>query len=166
MSTFSNQIFASPGIPYSILTNNINSVGQVVASRIAPLSIPNLTSTVCQFDSVGSDPFITYNAGTFTVLKQGQYRIEATIVYDLNVTGVREVYIVANDDVDNWLSWNVAQNLGLLSQVSASTSRTLNLNANDTFRVFTRHSAGGSLNILGSGAGLLFYTQLVVTRNT
>lgn len=119
---------------------------------------PNETGEVTNYG-------ITVSAGVFTVPKAGWYKVNVGLVWNsTNATGVREVYLFRGSS---------AGTAAMVGYGTASSStrpvsvihREIYLQANATFRIICKHTAGVSTDLIGATGGLYSYINVRYMRS-
>ena len=108
-------------------------------------SIPDTTLTALtwgaeDFDTDAYHSTIT-NTSRFTAAVAGKYAVNATVQWDSNTSGARELYVVVNGATGNKIAGSVLPAAaGLVQNVVA----TLDLAANDYVEFYVRQTSGGA----------------------
>jgi hypothetical protein len=132
----------------------------VGANKANPIWVGYLTSNVSisndsqttvttwtQDTTADGTGFFSYSAGTLTVLKTGIYRITGQGRYDGDADGYRRIYLFKNGSS---VVSSSSQPGGSAIVTVALACPPVALTSGDTLTLQVRHTAGASLNLLGS----------------
>jgi hypothetical protein len=100
-----------------------------------------------------TDDYALYNAGTYTVLNAGEYDLEARIVWAANATGVRGLRMKVNGSIVASSQVLAMPVTGVLdSPINSVNATGVKLAAGDTVTIETAQTSGGSLGIGNTGS--------------
>ena len=138
-------------------------------SRATDQSIPDSTVTRVGFDNTIYDPggwhSTVTNPSRITVPADGVYHVHALISYASNTTGLRQIRIATNGNIDsgNEQLDCIFINPAINGIHSMQADAILRLSAGDYIEVGAYQNSGGSLNVLGRIEGP-YRTHVAVVR--
>lgn len=113
--------------------------------------VPNAADFVVDFDiDEDTDDYgFEYSAGIWTIIRSGNYQINATLHFSSNATGVRQVRLQKNGVDYKVISANGAATAG---GISAILSKGLRLAAGDTIRIAAWQNSTAALDLAGGAS--------------
>lgn len=118
-------------------------------------SISNNTSTGVAFDNEVSDTNAFHDNATnntrLTIPSDGNYIIGATVLFDVNTTGYREVKIRKGGLVNHFAISRTQSHATEYTTINLSGLAT-NCSAGDYFEIMALQNSGGSLNLIAAGS--------------
>lgn len=134
-------------------SSHIGKNKQVKVYNATNQSIPNSTYTKIAFggeyyDNANQHDNTTNNT-RLTCVETGRYLVHATVTFDTNATGIREVQFKINNSAIDGRDIRQAVT-GSIVVITLSTIR--QLSANDYVELEVNQTSGGGLNVLGTGA--------------